>query len=97
VVSDNLQQAEYAGRAAPVAGAAKPSPAADAAATSALLEQERALHHELEEMVVLAEHTAGTPADLVQELKQLVHQCKQMIAASWLIRRDTCKVRLPSA
>jgi len=97
VVSDNLQQAEYAGRAAPVAGAAKPSPAADAAATSALLEQERALHHELEEMVVLAEHTAGTPADLVQELKQLVHQCKQMIAASWLIRRDTCKVRLPGA
>jgi len=97
VVRDNLQQAEAAGGAAATLADAQPGSAKDAAAAaSALLEQERALNHELDEMVVSAEQADENSA-MVHELKLLVHQCKQMIAASWLIRRDTCKVRLPAA
>ncbi|HEY4806083.1 MAG TPA: FUSC family membrane protein [Paraburkholderia sp.] len=53
------------------------------------------LTRELDAMVVEAERTLGTSADLAQELKLLAHQCKQMIAASWLIRKDASIIRLP--
>jgi len=45
----------------------------------------------------LAENTEAVTSDMVHELKLLAHQCKQMIAASWLIRRDTCRISLPAA
>ena len=50
---------------------------------------------ELDAMVVEAERALGASAELAQELKLLAHQCKQMIAASWLIRRDASIIRLP--
>ena len=53
------------------------------------------LTRELDAMVVEAERTLGASADLPQELKLLAHQCKQMIAASWLIRKDASIIRLP--
>ncbi|WP_322032945.1 FUSC family protein [Paraburkholderia sp. J76] len=53
------------------------------------------LTRELDAMVVEAERALGATAELAQELKLLAHQCKQMIAASWLIRRDASIIRLP--
>ncbi|WP_321936763.1 FUSC family protein [Paraburkholderia sp. J8-2] len=53
------------------------------------------LTRELDTMVVEAERSLGATAELAQELKLLAHQCKQMIAASWLIRRDASIIRLP--
>ncbi|CAG9246459.1 Putative membrane protein YccC [Paraburkholderia unamae] len=53
------------------------------------------LTRELDTMVVEAERTLGAAAELAQELKLLAHQCKQMIAASWLIRKDASIIRLP--
>ncbi|HKT93478.1 MAG TPA: FUSC family protein, partial [Paraburkholderia sp.] len=53
------------------------------------------LTRELDAMVVEAERALGATAELPQELKLLAHQCKQMIAASWLIRRDASIIRLP--
>jgi uncharacterized membrane protein YccC len=55
----------------------------------------RQLTRDLDAMVVEAERTLGASADLAQELKLLAHQCKQMIAASWLIRKDASIIRLP--
>jgi uncharacterized membrane protein YccC len=62
-------------------------PAAEALARS------RELNRELDESVVSAESQSGVPAEVVQELKLLVHQCKQMIGASWLIRNDACVIQ----
>ncbi|MCP3707591.1 FUSC family protein [Paraburkholderia sp. CNPSo 3274] len=53
------------------------------------------LTRELDAMVVEAERALGASAELSQELKLLAHQCKQMITASWLIRRDASVIRLP--
>ncbi|MBB2928260.1 FUSC family protein [Paraburkholderia silvatlantica] len=53
------------------------------------------LTRELDAMVVQAERALGPAAELPQELKLLAHQCKQMITASWLIRRDASIIRLP--
>ncbi|MEX3946816.1 FUSC family membrane protein [Paraburkholderia sp. EG287B] len=53
------------------------------------------LTRELDAMVVEAERALGASAELAQELKLLAHQCKQMITASWLIRRDASIIRLP--
>ncbi len=50
---------------------------------------------ELDAMVVEAEKSPDCPADAVHELKLLAHQCKQMLAASWLIRKDASVIRLP--
>jgi len=97
VVRDNLKQAEFAGGASAASGDTQPNSPQEAAAASVKLEQERALNHELDEMVVLAENTEAVTSDMVHELKLLAHQCKQMIAASWLIRRDTCRISLPAA
>lgn len=40
---------------------------------------------------------ADWPAEAIEELKLLAHQCKQMLAASSLVRRDTGKMRLPAS
>ncbi|WP_321783007.1 FUSC family protein [Paraburkholderia sp. J94] len=50
---------------------------------------------ELDTMVVDAERALGPSAELAQDLKLLAHQGKQMLAASWLIRRDASLIRLP--
>jgi len=103
VVRNNLQQAEHASLANLMAGdtpraaaeAAAPPPADSAAAT--LQEQERSMTRELDAMVVSAEAKLGSSTETVQELKLLVHQCKQMISASWLVRHDTSKMRSSNA
>jgi uncharacterized membrane protein YccC len=53
------------------------------------------ISRELDAMVVEAEKSPDCPADAVHELKLLAHQCKQMLAASWLIRKDASVIRLP--
>ncbi len=40
---------------------------------------------------------AGWSVEAIEELKLLAHQCKQMLAASGLVRRDTGRMRLPAA
>ncbi|WP_042272551.1 FUSC family protein [Paraburkholderia heleia] len=70
------------------AEAGMPAPADQAGIT-------KQLTRELDAMVVQAERALGAAAELPQELKLLAHQCKQMITASWLIRRDASIIRLP--
>jgi hypothetical protein len=53
------------------------------------------LTRELDAMVVGAERAGSANPDAAQDLKLLAHQCKQMVAASWLIRRDASVIRLP--
>ncbi|SEI39345.1 FUSC family protein [Paraburkholderia diazotrophica] len=53
------------------------------------------LTRELDTMVVEAERAPDCSADAVHELKLLAHQCKQMLAASFLIRKDASVIRLP--
>jgi uncharacterized membrane protein YccC len=53
------------------------------------------LTRELDAMVVAAERAGSANPDAAQDLKLLAHQCKQMLAASWLIRRDASVIRLP--
>ncbi|WP_028227194.1 FUSC family protein [Paraburkholderia ferrariae] len=55
------------------------------------------LTRDLDTMVVEAERALGPSAEFTQELKLLAHQCKQMVAASWLIRKDASVIRLPQA
>ncbi|CAG4896239.1 FUSC family protein [Paraburkholderia saeva] len=50
---------------------------------------------ELDATVVEAEQSADYSADAVHDLKQLAHQCKQMVAAASQIRRDASVIRLP--
>ncbi|WP_153100638.1 FUSC family protein [Paraburkholderia hayleyella] len=50
---------------------------------------------ELDAMVIEVEKTAEASADAIAELKQLAHQCKQMILAATLIRKDASVIRLP--
>lgn len=58
-------------------------------------EHTKQLAHELDSMVVSAENAENLPADAVQDLKLLSHQCKQMLAASFLIRKDASLINLP--
>jgi len=53
------------------------------------------LTRELDTMVVEAERSPDYGADAVHELKLLAHQCKQMLTASVLIRKDASVIRLP--
>ncbi|MBV8627330.1 MAG: FUSC family protein, partial [Paraburkholderia sp.] len=53
------------------------------------------LTRELDTMVIEAEQSPGFSSDAVHELKLLAHQCKQMVAASFLIRKDASLIRLP--
>jgi uncharacterized membrane protein YccC len=80
VVRENLEQAE--------AGVAPPADQADVV---------RQLNRELDSMVIDAEKTpeCAGKAEAVNELKLLAHQCKQMLAASFLIRKDASVIRLP--
>ncbi len=55
------------------------------------------LAHDLDMTVVEAERALGPSSEFAQELKLLAHQCKQMLAASWLIRKDASVIRLPEA
>jgi uncharacterized membrane protein YccC len=52
---------------------------------------------ELDTMVVEAEKSSDYSAEAVHELKLLSHQCKQMLTAANLIRRDASVIRLPDA
>jgi len=58
-------------------------------------EQSKLLTRELDSMVVGAERAQDIPADVVQDLKLLAHQCKQMLTASLLIRKDASLINLP--
>ena len=53
------------------------------------------LTRELDTMVIDAERAPGPSPEAAQDLKLIAHQCKQMVAASWLIRRDASVIRLP--
>jgi uncharacterized membrane protein YccC len=53
------------------------------------------LARDLDGMVIEAEKSPDYPADAVHELKLLAHQCKQMLTAANLIRRDASVIRLP--
>ena len=67
------------------------APAADQAETT------KQLTRELDAMVVDVERTGARPAEFVGEIKLLALQCKQMLAASFLIRKDAGVIRLPQA
>ena len=54
------------------------------------------LNKELDQMVVDAERARSTSSDIVQEVKELAYQCKQMITASFLIRKDASVIKLPA-
>jgi uncharacterized membrane protein YccC len=58
-------------------------------------EQVKQLSRELDAMVVETEKSPDYPADAVRDMKLLAHQCKQMLAASALIRKDASVIRLP--
>jgi len=58
-------------------------------------EQIRQLTRELDTMVVEAEKSKEYSAEAVHDMKLLVHQCKQMLAAAALIRKDASVIRLP--
>jgi hypothetical protein len=59
-------------------------------------EQIKQLRRELDSMVVAAERTEAMPSDAIHDLKLLAHQCKQMLGASVLIRKDASVIRLPA-
>jgi uncharacterized membrane protein YccC len=61
------------------------------------VETTRQLARELDAMVVEAEKSSDYAGDAIHELKLLAHQCKQMLAAANLIRRDASVIRLPQA
>jgi uncharacterized membrane protein YccC len=62
------------------------------AVTSEML---RTLGRALDEMAVMVEKKEGSQADVTQEIKLLVYQCKQMLRSSLLIRKDATAIHLP--
>jgi uncharacterized membrane protein YccC len=56
---------------------------------------QRRVNHMLDSMVVAAETARGAGADDTPDLKVLAHQCKQMLAAAVLVRKDAGAIRLP--
>jgi uncharacterized membrane protein YccC len=60
-------------------------------------EQIKLLSRELDAMVVETEKSPDYSADAVHDLKLLAHQCKQMLTAAALIRKDASVIRLPEA
>lgn len=70
---------------------ASDAPSVDQAETT------RQLTRELDTMVVDVERAGTQPAEFVGELKLLALQCKQMLAASFLIRKDAGGMHLPEA
>jgi uncharacterized membrane protein YccC len=53
------------------------------------------LASELDSMTVGIEQSGTRSAEFVQDIKLLAHQCKQMLSASSLIRKDACAIHLP--
>ncbi|HEX7937257.1 MAG TPA: FUSC family membrane protein [Paraburkholderia sp.] len=58
-------------------------------------EQIKQISRDLDKMVVEAEKSPDYSADAVHDTKLLAHQCKQMLAAAALIRKDASVIRLP--
>jgi uncharacterized membrane protein YccC len=58
-------------------------------------EQSKLLSRDLDAMVVETEKSPEYSADAVNDIKLLAHQCKQMLAAAALIRKDASLIRLP--
>ncbi|CAB3788276.1 hypothetical protein LMG28614_02657 [Paraburkholderia ultramafica] len=58
-------------------------------------EQVKLLNRELDVMVVETEKSPDYSADAVHDMKLLAHQCKQMLTAAALIRKDASMIRLP--
>jgi uncharacterized membrane protein YccC len=58
-------------------------------------EQIKLLSRGLDAMVVETEKSPEYSADAVHDMKLLAHQCKQMLAAAALIRKDASVIRLP--
>ncbi|HKT95765.1 MAG TPA: FUSC family protein [Paraburkholderia sp.] len=50
---------------------------------------------ELDTMVVETERALGPVSEFAQDVKLLAHHCKQMLAASWILRKDASVIRLP--
>jgi len=66
---------------------------ADGATT---IDKAKELRRDLDAMVAAAERAQSLPADAIQDLKLLAHQCKQMLTASALIRKDAAQIHLPA-
>ncbi|WP_206952713.1 FUSC family protein [Trinickia acidisoli] len=60
-------------------------------------ETTKQLTRELDAMVVDVERAGTQPVEFVGEIKLLALQCKQMLAASFLIRKDAGAIHLPQA
>ena len=58
-------------------------------------EQIKLLNRELDVMVVETEKSPDYSADAVHDMKLLAHQCKQMLTAAALIRKDASMISLP--
>ncbi|MGF6569541.1 putative membrane protein YccC [Paraburkholderia sp. GAS333] len=69
---------------------------AGTAAPADQAEQIKLLSRELDAMVVETEKSPDYSADAVHDMKLLAHQCKQMLAAAALIRKDASVIRLPA-
>ncbi|HTH74285.1 MAG TPA: FUSC family membrane protein [Trinickia sp.] len=61
------------------------------------VETTKQLTRELDAMVIDIERAGAQSAEFVGEIKLLALQCKQMLAASFLIRKDAGVIRLPEA
>jgi uncharacterized membrane protein YccC len=59
-------------------------------------ETTKQLTRELDAMVVEIERAGTQPAEFIGEIKLLALQCKQMLSASFLIRKDAGVIRLPT-
>ena len=59
------------------------------------IETTKKLTRELDSMVVDIEESGARPTEFVQAIKLLVLQIKQMLAASFLIRKDAAAIHLP--
>ncbi|WP_028219145.1 FUSC family protein [Paraburkholderia oxyphila] len=57
----------------------------------------RRMVRELDTMVVETERTLGPASEFAQDVKLLAHHCKQMLTASWVLRKDASVIRLPEA
>ncbi|RKT27515.1 putative membrane protein YccC [Paraburkholderia sp. RAU2J] len=58
-------------------------------------EQIKLLSRDLDAMVVETEKSRDYSTEAVHDMKLLAHQCKQMLAAAALIRKDASMIRLP--
>ncbi|NLP63933.1 FUSC family protein [Paraburkholderia sacchari] len=59
------------------------------------IEITKRMTRELDTMVVETERSLGPASEFAQDVKLLAHHCKQMLAASWILRKDASVIRLP--